>query len=54
MCEITLKSAHWPRKRCPLKVLSIFSSNDHFVQWSGTILAFLVEGHPRNITVKLF
>ena len=38
----------------PLKVFSIFSSKDHFVQWSGTILALLVEGHPRNIPVKLF
>ena len=33
---------------------SIFSSGDHFVQRSGTILAILEEGHPRNIPVKLF
>ena len=26
-----------------------FSFGGHFVQWSGTILAILVEGHPRNI-----
>ena len=31
-----------------------FSFDDHFVQLSGTILAILVEGHPRNISVKLF
>ena len=37
-----------------LKCLSIFSSGGHFVQWSGKMLAFLVEGHPRNISVKLF
>ena len=34
-----------------LKGLSIFSSGGHFVQRSGTILALLVEGHPRNISV---
>ena len=32
---------------------SIFSSGGHFVQLSRTILAILVEGHPRNISVKL-
>ena len=36
------------------KGFSIFSSGGHFVQWSGTIFAVLVEGHPRNISVKLF
>ena len=30
------------------------SSSSHFVQWSGTILAILVEDHSRNISVKLF
>ena len=30
------------------------SSGGHFVQRSGTILAILVEGHPRNISDKLF
>ena len=53
-CEIILKSAHWLRRRCCLKGFSIFSSDGHFVQQSGTILAFLVEGHPRNNFVKLF
>ena len=35
-------------------VFSIFSSGGHFVQRSGTILAILVEGHPKNISVELF
>ena len=51
--EIILKLAHWPKRRLPLKVLSIFSSDGHFVQRSGTILATLVEGHPKNISIKL-
>ena len=29
------------------------SSGGHFVQWSRTILAILVKGHQRNISVKL-
>ena len=33
---------------------SIFSSGDHFVQPSRTILVQLVESHQRNISVKLF
>ena len=33
---------------------SIFSPGHHFILQSGTILAILVEGHPRNISVKLF
>ena len=53
-CEIILKSAHWPRRRCRLKGFSIFSFEGHFVQRSRTILAILVKGHPRNIPVKLF
>ena len=32
---------------------SIFSSDGQFVQQSGTILAILVEGHPKNISTKL-
>ena len=36
-----------------LKDFSIFSFDGHFVQQSRTILAILVEGHPRNISVKL-
>ena len=51
--EIILKLAHWPKRRCRLKGFSIFSSDGHFVQRSGTILAILVEGHPKNISTKL-
>ena len=43
------------------KVFSILSSDSHFVSSdshfvhpSKTILAILVEGHPKNISVKLF
>ena len=36
------------------KGFSIFSSDGHFVQQSGTILATLVESHQRNISEKLF
>ena len=36
-------------RRCGLKVFSIFDFGDHFLQWSETILAILVEGHPRDI-----
>ena len=57
-CAIILKSDHWPWSRCCLKFFvvffSIFSSGGHFVQPSGTILAHLVEGYPRNISVKLY
>ena len=37
-----------------LKSFSIFSSGGYFVQTSTTILAYLVEGQPRDIPVKLF
>ena len=37
-----------------LKAFSIFSSGDHFVQQSRIILAILVKGHKRNISVNLF
>ena len=36
------------------KGFSIFRYASHFVMLSGKILAILVEGHPRNISVKLF
>ena len=32
----------------------IFSSGDHFVHWSGTILAIMVEGLMRNICGTYF
>ena len=45
-CEIILKSGPWPRRRCCLKI---------FFFWAlDAILAVLVEGHLRNIPVKLF
>ena len=53
-CEIILKSVHWSRRRCHLNVFLFFSSGGHFVQWIVMILAILVEGHLRNISVKLF
>ena len=53
-CDIILKSAHWPRRRCCLKGFFIFSSDGHFVQQSGTILAILGKGLQGNICVKLF
>ena len=53
-CEIILKSTHWPWRRGHLKGFSIFSSGGHFIQQCGIILAILVEGHPKNICVKLF
>ena len=31
---------------------SIFSSGSHFIHWSGTISAILVEGHLINIPIK--
>ena len=37
-----------------LRFISSFSSGGHLVQWSRTILAILVQGHERNISVKLF
>ena len=36
-----------------LKGFSIFSSGGNFVDGNGIIFAVLVEGHPRNISVKL-
>ena len=32
----------------------LFCSGCHFAQRNGTILAIFVEGHSRNIPVKLF
>ena len=36
------------------KGFSSFSTGRHFVQQSENILVILIEGHPRNISVKLF
>ena len=49
-CGIILKSVHWSRIKdfLFLALTAIFCSVDR------KILASLVEGHPRNISVKLF
>ena len=50
-----LKLGHRPRRRCSLKVFfSIFSSANHFVQPSVTILAILVKRDMRKISVNIF
>ena len=36
------------------KGFSIFNFGGHLVQSSGTILAILIKGYPRHISVKLF
>ena len=52
--EIILKTGHWST-RCRFKIFFLFlGSGGHFVQRNKTILAILSEGHPRNISVKLF
>ena len=53
-CEIISKYVHRFSRRSRLKLFSIYSPGGHFVQRSRTILAILVEGKPRNISVKLF
>ena len=52
--DIILKLVHWPTSRCYQKVFLFFSSGGHFMKQSRTILAYLVEGQPTNISVKLF
>ena len=37
-----------------LESFSIFGSGGNLVQWSGTILAVLVQGHARDISEKYF
>ena len=50
-CEIILKSGHLPKRRYCFKVFLLFRSGCHFVEWQGKILAILVKGHKRNISV---
>ena len=51
--QIISKSVHrFSRSR--LKLFSIYNPGGHFVKRSGTIWAILVEGKPRNSSVKLF
>ena len=50
--------SNWPKGSGGVSFLSklftfsIFSSGGHFVHWSGTVLAILVEGHLSNIPMK--
>ena len=50
--------SHWPKGSggvsflSKLFMISIFSSGGHFVHWSRTVLAILVEGHLSNIPMK--
>ena len=46
------KSAHWPWRRCRFTGFFILSSAGHFVKRSGTIIAILLEGHRKNISVN--
>ena len=46
-----------PELRLVMKVMagfSCFSSGGHFIQWSKTILAILVEVHSRDFSMKSF
>ena len=52
-CEIILNMDQWFR-RCLLKIFLIWSSGGHFVQWSKTICAILVEGSIRNNSMNIF
>ena len=54
-CIITLKSIHWLRQRSRLKIFLflalvaiLFNEAEQFQQF------YLVEGYPRNMSVKLF
>ena len=48
--------SHWPKGSGGVsflsKLFSIFSTGGHFVHWSGTALANLVEGYLSNIAIK--
>ena len=57
--NISMKfKSHWPKGSGEVSFLSklftifYFSSGGHFVHWSGTVLALLVEGHLSNIPMK--
>ena len=52
--RLAMKVIASEEKEMPIKGFSCFSSGGHFVQWSKTILANLVESHSRNISMKLF
>ena len=42
------------RTTAPAYTISSPGSDSHLVQQSRTILAILIESHPRNISLKLF
>ena len=50
--------SHWPKGSGGVSFLSklftifYFELSCHFVHWSGTVLAILVEGHLSNIPMK--
>ena len=51
-CEFFFDIGSLVYEEMSFKGFSILSSGCHFVQQSGTILALLVEGHSRSISVK--
>ena len=53
-CIIISRSLHSLRRKMCLKVFLFLSSGGHLVQRSRAVWAILVEGHLRNMHVKLF
>ena len=55
VCKIILKSVYWldSSGHSYFCFFPIFSSGSQLIQWSGTVLAILVKGHDRMISVKL-
>ena len=51
VCEIILRLV---KEEVPFKGFSIFGYSGHFIQRSGKNVAILVQGHPKNIYIKLF
>ena len=49
-CENYFEIDPLVQEKLSFKSFSFFSSSGYFVQWSGTILAILVEAHPKNIS----
>ena len=50
-CEIILKSVHRSSGRSCLKLFSIYSPGDHFVQWRERVRAILVKDQLGNMHV---
>ena len=53
-CKIIMKSGHLSGRRCHLKVFFSILALVAIVSGNGTCFAVSVEGHPRNISMKLF